>query len=331
MNCRDLEELLSAYADGELSRTQREFIEEHLSGCAACRETLADFQAAGRRLSSLREPMVSPDIKEATLSRIKAVNVPPPKTGRRWLRPVAAAVAIVAVIVIMLVSQPWGMKSPEVMAASIVRNSLEVQAALNGEEIEEVEVTTKVVDEENNVLMVLVRTEKRVVAAEVDLEARQVTEIVRVEVPDFQPGDEQRAVDIAGADPRVQELLEQGGVISVVSLGYSLAGETVTPTASLTIEQDKYDWNISVNLKKGEVVSIGRSQPSAAMIVVHISQFVTRFVAPVLLFLGILLVSGLFTIVHVEIYAAIVAVLVTAGALWLRWGKQEVVAEELQT
>jgi len=34
---------------------------------------------------------------------------------------------------------------------------------------------------------------------------------------------------------------------------------------------------------------------------------------------AILFHSGLFTVVHVEIYAAVVAVLVTAGALWLRW------------
>ena len=30
MRCKDLEELLSAYADGELPRTQREFVEKHL-------------------------------------------------------------------------------------------------------------------------------------------------------------------------------------------------------------------------------------------------------------------------------------------------------------
>ena len=34
-----------------------------------------------------------------------------------------------------------------------------------------------------------------------------------------------------------------------------------------------------------------------------------------------LFASGLFTIVQVEIFAAVVAVLVTAGALWLRWRK----------
>ena len=36
---------------------------------------------------------------------------------------------------------------------------------------------------------------------------------------------------------------------------------------------------------------------------------------------AVLLQSGLFTVVHVEIYVAVVAVLVTAWALWLRWRK----------
>ena len=36
MKCRDLEELLSAYADGELPRAQREFVEEHLDSCSQC-------------------------------------------------------------------------------------------------------------------------------------------------------------------------------------------------------------------------------------------------------------------------------------------------------
>ena len=41
----------------------------------------------------------------------------------------------------------------------------------------------------------------------------------------------------------------------------------------------------------------------------------------------VLLRLGLFTIIHVEIYAAVVAVLVTGIVLWLRWRKSEVVAE----
>ncbi len=37
----------------------------------------------------------------------------------------------------------------------------------------------------------------------------------------------------------------------------------------------------------------------------------------------VLLQTGLFTIVHLEIYAAVLAVIVTAGALWLRWRRSE--------
>jgi len=40
-----------------------------------------------------------------------------------------------------------------------------------------------------------------------------------------------------------------------------------------------------------------------------------------------LLRSGVFTVVHVEIYAAVVAVLVTVWALWLRWRKSAATAQ----
>ena len=85
MNCRDLEELLSAYADGELSRTQREFIEEHLSNCAGCRETLAEFEATGRQLASLRETPAASDISKSTISKIKAANIRVQKPKWYWL------------------------------------------------------------------------------------------------------------------------------------------------------------------------------------------------------------------------------------------------------
>ncbi len=42
----------------------------------------------------------------------------------------------------------------------------------------------------------------------------------------------------------------------------------------------------------------------------------------------VLLQAGIFTIIHVEIYAAVLAVIVTAGALWLRWRRSEDVGSE---
>jgi len=41
----------------------------------------------------------------------------------------------------------------------------------------------------------------------------------------------------------------------------------------------------------------------------------------------VLLQAGLFTVVHVEIYVAVLAVLVTAWALWLRWRKSGAMAD----
>ncbi len=300
MNCRDLEELLSAYADGELSRTQKEFIEEHLSACTECRETLAEYEAVGHKLSSLREMPATSDIRGTTLSKIKAYRALPDKSYRRWLQPAGAAVAIVAVIAILLITQPWVMKSPEAMAASIVRNSPEVQAALNGEEVEEVEVTTKVVDEENNVLLMLVRTETRTVAAEVDLETKKVTEILHVQVPDFHPEDKQKAIDIARADSRVQELLTQGAIIGEVHLLHGLHTRTsigpdgqvrqeafAIKTASVDIELEGKQWSAAVNLDEGMVMGLG--QPSGFPAVLAVVIVITALA----LFAGLLMIFGL--------------------------------------
>jgi hypothetical protein len=291
MSCRDLEELLSAYADGELNRTQKEFIEEHLECCADCRATFSEFTEAGRLLSALELMPRSTDIRENIISKIKAIEVSSGSNLRRLVRPILAIGTVLLVLAVFYLAYPWEFRTPAASAATIARNSHEVKAFFDDEQIEEVEVTTRVVGMEGDVLVVLVKTEKRTAAAEVNLKKKIVTNIIRV--PDFQPGDEEKALEIASADPRVQEILAKGGTISQTHLGYSIEGETVIPTALLTIEHGKYNWNISVNLQEKTIISMGRAQPSPAMTAVYISEFVTRFIAPVLLLLGILIVSGL--------------------------------------
>ncbi len=105
MKCRDLKELLSAYADGELSRTQREFVEEHLAGCAECRASLERYREVNREVGSLKEIPAQADIKGATMARIKGEqNVKP---IRKWLRPVLAAVPLAAILIAVAILQPW--------------------------------------------------------------------------------------------------------------------------------------------------------------------------------------------------------------------------------
>jgi hypothetical protein len=100
MNCRDLKELLSAYADGELVGTQRDFIEEHLAGCADCQALLADYTKTREQLLSLRATPPMPDIKEATMFKIKLLEAP--VKLRRWLRPALVAIPIIIILSIVL-------------------------------------------------------------------------------------------------------------------------------------------------------------------------------------------------------------------------------------
>jgi hypothetical protein len=105
MKCGDLEELLSAYADGELPRTQREFVKEHLDSCSQCQATLADYMKVRQQLTSLRVVPNMPDIKGSTMSKIKDMHNRP---VRRWMRPALAAIPVVIVLIVLLVLQPWG-------------------------------------------------------------------------------------------------------------------------------------------------------------------------------------------------------------------------------
>jgi len=302
MKCEEVEKLLLDYLSGDISASQRQLVEEHLSRCARCRKALAACNEAKQHLASLKHTPVPPDFTKATMMKIKASETR--SRFQQWLRPALAAGAAVIILAILLVTQPWSVSSPEALAASIVRNSPEVQAALDGEKIEEVEVTTKVVDDEGEVLLVWVRTETRAVAAEVNLERKKVTELIRVDVPEFKTGDEQKAIDIAKADSRVQELLAQGAVINEVSLGHSINIEDITGPDGVTrkegsvkvmgtvfIELGNKEWHATVDLDEGRV--IGLAKPSAAMILVHISRFTINIVAPFVLALGVLIIIGL--------------------------------------
>jgi hypothetical protein len=113
MKCGDLEELLSAYADGELPRTQREFVKEHLAGCRHCQATLADYMKVRQQLTSLRVVPTMPDIKGSTMSKIKDMHN---RQVRRWMRPALAAIPVVIILIVLLVLQPWSSFPGGIMA-----------------------------------------------------------------------------------------------------------------------------------------------------------------------------------------------------------------------
>jgi len=107
MKCSDISEMLSAYANSELSSTQREAVEEHLLTCADCQATLAEYVELRQRLMALREMPALSDITEATMQRIKTVGESK-RVVTRKIRLALVSVPTVAVVIALLILQPWG-------------------------------------------------------------------------------------------------------------------------------------------------------------------------------------------------------------------------------
>jgi anti-sigma factor RsiW len=84
-------DLLSAYLDGEVTRTEAEAVAAHLAACAPCRDEIDDLAAARTALRAL--PLVDPPpglLPDAPVIRFRK---------RRWVWAAPAAAAAVALAV----------------------------------------------------------------------------------------------------------------------------------------------------------------------------------------------------------------------------------------
>jgi hypothetical protein len=117
MRCPEMEEMLSAYANDELSAESMEAVERHLDGCAGCRESLEGFQEVRQHMESLRTLPATPDIRAAVMTRIKSTS----QRGnpwKGWKKRVLVLAPIAVILAAVLIIQPWSVwNSPgEVMA-----------------------------------------------------------------------------------------------------------------------------------------------------------------------------------------------------------------------
>lgn len=103
MKHADMNELLSAYANDEVSRTQREFVEEHLLSCLECRDDLAEYKLVRHQLTALREFSAPNKIGDTTMTAIRAQTINGRSRMPRILRPALAAGAVAAAIAVALV------------------------------------------------------------------------------------------------------------------------------------------------------------------------------------------------------------------------------------
>jgi anti-sigma factor RsiW len=96
MSCDELQPLLR---DRErLAGEQRRAVDEHLSGCAACRKVAEDETALDRLLDQLPQYPASAALKRRLRERLPAERPP-----RRWIMPAFAAVAACAILAVIVV------------------------------------------------------------------------------------------------------------------------------------------------------------------------------------------------------------------------------------
>ena len=285
MNCSDLDELLSAYANGELSRTQREFIEEHLSSCADCRAALADYTEVRQQLMYLKATPSMPDLNEATMSKIRAAKYAPLKAdGRKgigsfipnrlnWKTGLISILALAIVVSLAVTIPPFFRQGDKALAAEIALSNPEVQAVLGGENptVVEVQYFADMNTGDEYTIVVIDDGHVRVV---VDLNtgnAEVVTAQVTLELDEFA---RQEIIDIAKTDPSVQELFDKGAQVHdiiVVKVYPAIVDvwdavpipdieinpeDLIGYIASLTLELDQNYHTVIVNLTTEKVVDI---------------------------------------------------------------------------
>ncbi len=150
---------------------------------------------------------------------------------------------------------------------------------------------------------VVIGSETIYVTTEVNLKTKQVTEVIPVQVPEFTASDQQEAISIAKADPKVRELLNQGASMSGVSPMNSISvKEVIGPHGELhregsvevlgdvRIELGEKEWHAVVDLDAGKVLSLGA--PSTATVIATFNQLIFRTIAPFVIILGILILIG---------------------------------------
>lgn len=71
MKCTEIKELLSAYADGELSPQQRDMVEKHLAECSECRNKLVEYERIQGHLTSLQRLPSILNFTQDTMSKIR--------------------------------------------------------------------------------------------------------------------------------------------------------------------------------------------------------------------------------------------------------------------
>jgi hypothetical protein len=118
MKCKEITNLLAAYAENQVSLEQRQLVERHLDHCIDCRAALLDYRTISERLKSLRSTADLPDMAVINISDAK--HVIKDKSFNR-VRYALAAIPVIVIVIILAVLQPWVSSSnPQAVLAKAI-------------------------------------------------------------------------------------------------------------------------------------------------------------------------------------------------------------------
>lgn len=135
MNCRDLKEVLTAYADGEASPEEARRLEGHLRGCASCRASLKLERALKAGIAAAGAPAMPADLKADLLRRARR-SVPAPRPVFSWRWPAGlglGAAFAAATALIFMRSMPEDAVPVEALLAAHRQYELTLPAAAREE------------------------------------------------------------------------------------------------------------------------------------------------------------------------------------------------------
>jgi anti-sigma factor RsiW len=116
MSCPAFEPLIALYVAGDATGGEAAQVEEHLPGCAACRELLEDLQTTQSSLMDLRTEPVDP----ALLAAVRAGVLSRIERRRRLVWPWAAALAAAMSLAAILLA-PARKPDPPPMPVAVAR------------------------------------------------------------------------------------------------------------------------------------------------------------------------------------------------------------------
>ncbi len=230
MGCRKVRWLLALYDNGELNSEEKEKVEAHLASCPTCRQELARLSRVPQLLQSLQGDTWWADVSSPVRERLDAASAEgsllqakPIETGKRGImkgRPVwqPVFISLVAVVVIVGASlgvvQPWEGDNLAQAAADAVRNDPQVQAILGGGSMEVTEVEIA-----GPTASVYASWGETTVEVQVDVASLDVKTILcatcsslgpLVDRSELTEDERAKAIEIAEADPYIQEILRHG-------------------------------------------------------------------------------------------------------------------------